>query len=98
MTNSERIERIKKGPRKGQSKRSLQSDLKLAKAQLQKPHNFMGGVMWSCIVASYEKALGLPVTPKAYDQHADGSNRRDYDFTTVKVDPKTGVFSLEMKK
>lgn len=72
------LERIKKGPQKGQSRGQMIIDLGHATNELQKAGSFGGGMLWSGVIAGYEKALGYPITPKVR------LGDREFDLSTVK--------------
>lgn len=98
MTKEEKLaEMVDQGPRKGQSKKSLQECLAFAKRMFQERGGSWGGMMrWAPLVAAFEKALGLTPTPKAWLTDQKTGKTKHLDFTTVKVTSK-GV-ALEMKK
>jgi len=99
MTNEEKLAKlVDRGPKKGQSKKSLEECLAFAKRMFQERGRSFGGMLrWAPLVASFEKALGLEPTPSAWLTNKETGKTQHFDFTTVKVEPK-GRVSMEMKK
>lgn len=94
MTKEEKLAKlVDRGPRKGQSKKSLEECLAFAKRMFQERGMTFGGMLrWAPLVAAFEKALGLPVTPNYTERHADGTTR-SFDFTTVELSSPGGLSS-----
>jgi hypothetical protein len=90
VTHGETLERVKKGPQPGQSRSQLLMDLSHATCALQNTGSFGGGMLWSSIVALYEKALGYAVTPQVR------VGDRVFDMSTVEL-TDTGVSVLLAK-
>lgn len=84
------LERIKKGPQKGQPRGQMILDLGHATNELQKAGSFGGGMLWSGVIAGYEKALGYPITPKVR------LGDREFDLSTVRFTEKG--FSVDLVK
>jgi len=84
------LERIKKGPQKGQSRGQMLIELGHAVDELQKTGSFGGGMLWSGVVALYEQALGYPITPKVT------MGDQEFDLSTVVV-TESG-FNVKMRK
>lgn len=99
MTKEEKLAKlVDRGPRKGQSKKSLQECLEYAKRMFQERGGSFGGMLrWAPLVAAFEKALGLTPTPKAWLTDKTTGKTQNFDFQSVTVDGK-GRVSMGMKK
>ena len=84
MTLEKQTER---GPKKRQSKESLETCLRFAQERFEGTGSFGGAIKWGSLVAAFEKALGLPVTPEIGETGEAG--RFLYNLNNVKVATKT---------
>jgi hypothetical protein len=96
MTTEEKLAKlVDRGPKKGQSKKSLEECLVFAKRMFQERGMTFGGMLrWAPLVAAFEKALGKPVTPTYTERHEDGTTR-SFDFNTVKITKKGATLRMK---